>query len=81
MHCYCNHLTDFMSFLEKGNEVIDQSNYSIFSALNDIGPEDLLHNLAMQMAVFFWIIYILLAVLVVRVDHSKLKRSFFRKLF
>ena len=70
-----------MSFLEQGNDVMDDSNYSIFSALTEITPSDLLHNLAMQIVVFFWIIYLLLAVLVVRVDRSKLKYSFFKRLF
>lgn len=42
---------------------------------------DLLHNLGMQMAVMFWVLYLLLAFIVIRVDRSKLRGTFFKKLY
>ncbi len=79
--CYCEHATDFMSFLKTGKEVLVSANHSVFSVLWEMKGSDLLDNMGVYFVFSYWIIYISLAVLFSQIDRCKLRRNYYRKLF
>lgn len=67
-------MTDFMSFLETGRDVLVNSNHNVFYVLWEITGDDLKKNIGLYFVICYWIIYISLAVLFSLVDRCKLKK-------
>ncbi len=76
--CACSHMTDFMGFLEKGWEVLRESNYDVWEEPPPL--ETLKTSIGFYFVLTYIASYLLFFFLSFLVDRRKLKTDFFQKL-
>ena len=71
--CECNHLTSFLSFFNKGAEVLQESNYDVWLALPHITLSSLKSNVGFYIACTYWGLWVIFGLIVMSVDSKSLK--------
>ncbi len=75
------HLTSFVSFFNKGAEVLANSNYNVWYALAEVTLASLKSNIGFYISVVYWGLYFLIGCLVMRSDRRKLADNRLQILF
>ena len=78
--CECNHLTSFLSFFNKGAEVLQESNYDVWLAIPLITLSSLKTNVGFYIACTYWGLWLLLGILSMGADNKHFKGIGFLKL-
>ncbi len=81
IECGCTHMTDFMSFLNTGADVLTGSNYGVIFAVTQLTLHNLLGNAGAYLAVGYWAFFFLLLVLFNGVDRKQMHCDFYGKLY
>ena len=79
--CECTHLTHFLSFFNKGAEVVQSSNYAVWLALPDITLSSLQANVGFYIVCTYWLLLLIFGVIAARTDRKRLKNDFFSILY
>ena len=71
--CECTHLTNFMSFFNKGAEVLQESNYAVWLAIPQITLSALKTNIGFYIACSYWFLLFILGLLVCNTDRKHMR--------
>ena len=65
-------MTNFLSFFNKGAEVLQESNYDVWLALPQITASSLKTNIGFYIALSYWILLIIIGLLSISTDKKHL---------
>ena len=71
--CECTHLTNFLSFFNKGAEVLQESNYAVWLAIPQITLSALKTNIGFYIACSYWFLLFILGLLVCNTDRKHMR--------
>ena len=79
--CECSHLTNFVSFFNKGAEVLSESNYGVWLALPQITVSCLKTNIGFYIACSYWLAFLIIGALSCATDRKYLRGNYFELLY
>ena len=66
-------MTNFLSFFDKGAEVLQESNYDVWLALPQITPSSLSTNIGFYIACSYWALFLAIGLCVTTIDRKRLR--------
>ena len=66
--CECSHLTNFLSFFNKGAEVLQESNYDVWLALPQISASSLKTNIGFYLGLSYWTLFLTIGLTTLATD-------------
>ena len=71
--CECNHMTNFLSFFNKGAQVLTDSNYDVWLALPQMTAASLKTNIGFYITCTYWCAFFLIGLFVRAADRKHLQ--------